>query len=107
MNKWLFHCAPQILLAIQALLIWIAVIKKQKFGLWLLLSGIAVFILLAGTVCLLPLFPHQNIHFNIYLVFFVSVMLTLAGLIGLLTKLLTNILRKIISHEKDEEKEIE
>lgn len=79
------------LLIIQAVLVWVSVYKKQKFALRLLLSGIAVFVLLAGTVCLLIIFPHQNLQLPIYHVFFLSVMLTLAGLIGLLTKLFTSL----------------
>jgi hypothetical protein len=102
MYKWVFYYALQILLVIQALLIWIAVIKKQKFAFWILISGIAVFFFLAlmiliGTYFDIPRRPH-NLY--IYQIFFLSVMLTVAGLIGLLTKFLTGLLTKMIFDKK-------
>jgi len=83
-----------LLLLIETILIYCAIIKRQRFALWILLSGGGVLGFLGVTIYFNISFPYEYFRLNIYLVFFLSVMLMFAGIMGMFTKILRRVLRR-------------
>ena len=75
-----------VLAVIEMVLVYLVITKGRKFALWIFFSGGMILALLGLTIYFEITFPYKQVGLNIYLVFFFSVMLMLAGIIGILVK---------------------
>lgn len=74
-----------ILFFTEIILLVLALIKHQKFALLIFLTGVSILALLAMTICFQISFPYDKLNINLYLAFIISVMLIVAGFVGILT----------------------
>lgn len=76
------------LLGVFVAMVALSIVAHQRFAPWIAIGGLATLAWLALSIAMQIDFPYRTFNISIYLVLFAGVLLTAAGVVGIVVKMI-------------------